>query len=563
MPKALRRLPTTSTRKHTEAHQGFALPLVISIGAILTVGGFALIARSFGALTKSIRLEQAQQAREIAEAGMAETIENLNRRFNYLLINCYQNSTNECENIVFDTDTGKRVGLWNEPRYPSAVCPGAQRLPYPYFTKPTTQPTGEYKIIRYVFDGTQFYGGKGTITVEGTRRNDNNQILATSVIQKTFEVKPKNCGANLKENANNSGFPGLKANSISLGGNDVKGSISGNILCTECKYADPLNPQEGEERSLIGANPNEDIAQIDGNIFIGDITEPDVWPIPTLIREKIAPINNGIETIKPLQDYLDHEVVDGKQTNTFKITAGSSPANTTGITASHGGMCATDIPDTSIADGQPITYCITASILLKNTEQLEIDTTNGPVKLYVTGDVDVGGQRSIQQSRSDGESTSAYRLGLFGLNQSECSAERETNADFQQDVVLSGVSKQKGGEEPKAANLFVHFPCGKVAINGGAQSDAECNTTDPSITPEIAAETGEIPYGDCGGGDIRGVVWAEEWDGSKSNNAQLVVPAEAADDALDYQGFEYSISVKDYVAVGTNSWFGFGGILGQ
>ena len=123
MPKALRYLLKTSSSpgKHAEAHQGFVLPLVISLGLILTVGGFALIARSFGALTKSIRLEQAQQAREIAEAGIAETIENLNRRFNYLLINCYQNSTNECENIVFNTDTGKKIGLWNEPRYPSAV----------------------------------------------------------------------------------------------------------------------------------------------------------------------------------------------------------------------------------------------------------------------------------------------------------------------------------------------------------------------------------------------------------------------------------------------------------
>ena len=107
--------------------------------------------------------------------------------------------------------------------------------------------------------------------------------------------------------------------------------------------------------------------------------------------------------------------------------------------------------------------------------------------------------------------------------------------------------------------MFVHFPCGKVGISGGAQNEAECNTTDESITPENALE-GQVPYGDCGGGDIRGVVWAEEWDGSGSNNAQLVVPSNAADDGLREQGFEYAISVKDYVAIGTNSWFGFGGV---
>ena len=555
-----------SIRKQLTPHEieGFALPMVIVMGLILTVGGFALLARSFGGLVNSIRSEQSRQAREIAEAGMAETLENLNRRFNYLLINCYQNTNNECQNIVFTSSPSRtQVGLWNAPRYPSSVCPGAQRLPYTQFTKATTQPKGEYKVVSYVFDGTQFYGGKGTLTIEGTRRSEDNQILATSVIQKTFEVKPKNCGADLKGNANNSGFPGLKANSISLGGNDVKGSISGNILCTECEYADPLNPQPGEERELIGANPNEDISQIDGHIFIGEITEPDVWPIPSAIREKIAPKDEeGQEIIKPLQDFIDHEEVDDKKSNTYKITAGVAPASTGSITTSNGGMCATDVPDPAIADGQPITYCIASSIILSNTEQLEIDTTNGPVKLYVTGNVDVGGQRSIQQTRSDGETTSAFRLGLFGLNQAECSAERDSDGNFQQQVSLAGVSKTKGGEAPKAANLFVHFPCGKVGISGGAQSEAECNTTDPTITPDNATE-GQIPYGDCGGGDVRGVVWAEEWDGSNSNNAQLVVPPDAADDGLRNQGFEYSISVKDYVAVGTNSWFGFGGLLGR
>ena len=194
-------------------------------------------------------------------------------------------------------------------------------------------------------------------------------------------------------------------------------------------------------------------------------------------------------------------------------------------------------------------------------EQLEVDTTNGPVKLYVTENVDVGGQRSIKQTRSDGEETTAFRLGLYGLNEAECSMIREDNTDFQQHVKLAGVSKTKKkkngtGEEPKAANIFVHFPCGKVGIHGGAQNEAECNT-DPDDT------TSEIPYGDCGGGDIRGVVWAEDWDGSNSNNAQLVVPPGVGDDALNNQGFDYSISVKDYVAIGVNSWFGFGGLLGR
>ena len=165
--------------KKANVDQGLALPLVVVVGFILAIGGMALIARAFSGLARSIRSEQSRQAREIAEAGMAETLENLNRQFNYLLINCYQNSNNECQNIVFTSSpSGTQVGLWNAPRYPSSVCPGAQRLPYTQFTKATTQPKGEYKVVSYVFDGTQFYGGKGTLTIEGTRRSESNHFLS-------------------------------------------------------------------------------------------------------------------------------------------------------------------------------------------------------------------------------------------------------------------------------------------------------------------------------------------------------------------------------------------------
>ena len=86
-----------------------------------------------------------------------------------------------------------------------------------------------------------------------------------------------------------------------------------------------------------------------------------------------------------------------------------------------------------------------------------------------------------------------------------------------------------------AASLsaFIYAPCAKVGINGGAQSSVdECNFEDSTITvdnyldPSINTENLK-PYGDCGGGDVRGVVWAETWDGSNSNQAQLVVPPDS------------------------------------
>lgn len=54
-----------STRLETTAKK-FILPLIISVGLIPTVGGFALLTRVFGGFMGSIRSEQARQTREIA-----------------------------------------------------------------------------------------------------------------------------------------------------------------------------------------------------------------------------------------------------------------------------------------------------------------------------------------------------------------------------------------------------------------------------------------------------------------------------------------------------------------
>ena len=68
---------------------GFALPLVMLLGLIMTVGGMAMLTRMFGGLVGSIKYEQTQHERAIAEAGLSKSIATLNNAYNYLLINCY------------------------------------------------------------------------------------------------------------------------------------------------------------------------------------------------------------------------------------------------------------------------------------------------------------------------------------------------------------------------------------------------------------------------------------------------------------------------------------------
>lgn len=561
---------------------GLALPIVMLVGAVGFLGVTTVAIVTSRGLLRSIDSQQERQAREYAEAGMAKTIETLNSDYKYLLINCYNNASSECKNIVY-VEGGINKGTWTSPRS-VLQCDGSTGLiPLPAAELEQTlsnTPNGSYKILSYVFDGTPFYGGQGTLTVEGSvwRNDDLNREqppLSRVILQKTFNVASKNCEAGFEDPSTSSGFGGICAKSVNLGNNDVYGAISGNIICTDCAYSDPDNGTQEEARDLIQAGNN---ATVSGKIFIGGEPCPDIYPFPPTL---LTTLLNSQGTTQDLQDYISQEPGLRK----YKVVAAESAPTASGA-INNGGMCITDQGNNTdpssglpLGDGAPFTYCLVDNIILQNTEQLEVDTTNGPVKIYTLNDIDVGGQRSISQvvTGTDGEAT-PFRLGLYGRSVAECQAERVIDENFQQEVYLSGVTnvKGKGGNkggnvEAKAANVFVHFPCGKVGINGGAQStvsDSDCNFdndainvdnyTDPVINPSNLP-----PYGDCGGGDVRGVVWAEEWDGSNSNQAQLVVPTNAPDDGGEYNGEDYSAGVKDFVAIGTSVWSGFGRIISQ
>ncbi|NBS13130.1 MAG: hypothetical protein EBS77_10805 [Gammaproteobacteria bacterium] len=172
-----------------------------------------------------------------------------------------------------------------------------------------------------------------------------------------------------------------------------------------------------------------------------------------------------------------------------------------------------------------------ASISLNGQSILTIDSTAGPVRLYVSGNISAGGKTGIAHDGEPG------RLGLFGnpiSSDSRCSSDPSFS---NQSITLAGTSKPA-----KAANLFAYFPCGTTVINGGAQATADCT-----------------PDGACGGGDVYGAIWTKTWNGSSANQAQLVVPEDMSSQLLEYFGTSYAISIRDYVALGVNSWRGFQG----
>jgi len=528
------RISIASKINYGYENKGFILPLVISVGLIMLAGSAAMLARSFGGLIGSTRLEQSRQAREIAEAGIAQTIEALNRNYNYLLINCYPFTDNsDCINTGFWDTTAS---------LPSSVCSDADLDGTPALTASTTKPTGDYVIDSYSFSGTQFYGGTGRLRVIGYRKNsDKTKILAAAAVEMSFDVKPKPCNCSFGDfsgECSSSGFPGLLASYINLGNNDVKGATSGNILCTKCPNPNSDGPPTREQaEAAIGALKNSDV---DGQIYLGPINLP---PVPTFPDgnpdDKGEDTPNLLQHVNKAANVTDLPLTTtGTKDPTYLITASSTPTTNT-TTANNNGYCATDTSD------PPVTHCRINSIVLSGKERMEIDTTEGPVRLYVEGlDANTPGGQVVKVGGATGiiHDGEPEKLAMYGLPINAdpiCSS--SNSSDTIQTVTLSGTSQ---GSTQKAANMFVYFPCASVGINGGSGAEADCYND-----------------GDCGGGDVEGAIWAKNWDGSNSKNAQLVVPKDMGSKLFLGLGTRFGLSVQDYIALGVNSWASFEKLL--
>ena len=507
----------TSKKK---ASDGFVLPLITVLGFILAIGGMTLIARSLGGLMGSIRQQHSRSAREAAETGIAITLESLNRQYSYLLINCYARNISTLTGSSPPTKNScSNTGTWSSPSLPSAICKGSRSpgISFPELRGITADPNTRYRIEHYAFNGTSFYGGTGSLKIIGERlSNDNSQVLATSAIQQEFNVNPKPCPVG-------SGFPGLLAlQHMNLGGNDVRGVTSGNVFCVSCTVEDPSLSDgtftQSELEAAVGASSGSDI---DGQIYIGELHVPDAKTFPDGSSDEDG------ETTKNLKQFVTAKTIDTSLT----ITA-SSIQTTSTATTSNGNMCATD------ASSPPITHCLISAINLNGKEVLKVDSTAGPVRLYISGDVNAGGATGISHIWSTEGDPPAARLSLFG-NPKSSDDDCESDPSYtNQTVTLAGTSKPA-----KAANLFAYFPCAETGINGGGGEDPICDEA-----------------GECGGGDISGAIWTKNWGMSNSNVAELTVPANMASQLLEYFGTDYAISVRRYVAQGVKDWRGFQGL---
>lgn len=625
-------------RSHAEGSEGFALSLVVVLGFILAIGGMTLIARSFGGLVGSVRQQKSREAREAAEIGLAVTMEALNGGYGYLMINCYPNPGNptaDATKPLFGNSESPvknscyHTGGWGvdpddsqgrddiAPEFPSSLCPGS-RTGYPRLDGSLTVPTMRYRVDFYAFNGTEFYGGKGTLKVTGeSLSDDQTKVLATSTIQQTFNVITEPCG----------GFPGLlMINDGNIGNNDILGFNSkANVHCVECDIEGDPNQygmySEDQLRDAVGASLDENRAQI-GNISIGPIEFPDVPRFPDKDVDCIKPgcttLNEGYGDDPALQTANSHNFsrqdnnqnilkivslnVDGNpseawwQNNNHHEKFDFSP---TFIDLSNNASPPVLPPLPGAADEAPGFYVTTDGwrIVAGNVEgalNVERATIDGISDQYVHKNTDNLISDFCVVLKDAGEMVTHCKLGNFKVGSNKLTVNTENGpVRLYFDGATIAVSG-KGGVEHVRTSAQDKPPASRLGFfgvrDGGSVVDYQ---SDSKLTCDAGAEqnlqsvtlsggggysdlfayfpcgvvginggsSGEVADGYCKQpGDMNGAIWAAYWNGSNSDNAELCVPDDMINQLRYFFGADFALSVRRYRAQGISDWRGFQGL---
>ncbi|XFA71895.1 type II secretion system protein [Thermosynechococcaceae cyanobacterium Okahandja] len=487
--------------------RGFTLPLVLGMGLIMMVVALTLISRSQLDVSTASLQKQTQQAFAVAEGGMARTLGLLNGNYQILLRRTYNPvnpNTGQAYLIDRAADANKvgqpnTAGIavattneWTAASLGDAVppCFTLDNVSDILLNGQIGNPTqGNYRILAYLYDQPS---ETGHLLIEG--RLPNNSPANAFILQKMV-ITDRNVPAN---------FPGLLAQSINLGNNDVFGTVNGNVICTnanncqvpaaQCVNGQPTN---AGLRAAVGALNN---SIVEGTIAVNKITLPTFPTTPPIVNPSGTPPING-DVAAPagseLANTLTKTETDGTIGSNGRYSEGAYSLGNIGAgTYPRPG----DRPyvDTSLPVGHPdrIYYAYRiGNINLSGNNNLTFNTSRFPVRLFVTGNISLSGQAGIRNICSPNSDTCGTGANM-GLPSGVGTPDRlriygnppdPNNAVADQQFTLSGGST--------AGSLFVYAPDARVGINGGSSNP-----------------------------DIYGAVWAKEWNGSSSNNAEISVP---------------------------------------
>ena len=344
---------------------GSTLAIALIASGVLFAGSIGLAIAGSAARESSARQYLSRQAQDVAEAGLTITLEKLNGIYRYLLV---RNLANWSSTSLVATQIcpNARTDFANMPTSGTISSSGGGTF-------------GSYSISSYTFSGSPYYGGTGILSVTG-KVNQSGRTAATSTVTASIQVVPKNCGGTITTPPTTSGFPGLIGLGVSLGNNDIYGTVNGNILCMTCT---------GTTQAQLSSQVNQlSQSTVNGSLFGGSIPLP---PIPS------TPSN------------FPATGEDIKSTKTY--TSGTS----------NGGFCVTPT-------NENVTYCRIKSINLKSSDTLTfVGTSTTPMRVYIDEDVSMSGNSRIIHNGSP------ENLAIFGHA-------ADSNSSNDQQFVLNGGS---------------------------------------------------------------------------------------------------------------------------
>lgn len=508
--------------------QGFAVPIAIGLGFIILLIATTLIIRSQEDRVTASAQKATAQSLAVAEGGITRSLSTLKQlhkgayfRLNYDSLNSTTAQTHLGPDAILNSgdEETTAVNQWSNPPY-TVPCSTANSSP-PNLVSGKMGTSGNYTIKAYRYrdpDGNPRTGDEtGHLLIEGTHRKAGSQIQVSIPITQTAIA---------------GSFPGLSADNINLGNNDVlkatgnHGSAA-NVICKDCilpsSGCDANEPTPAGLNSAVGRGPN---SKIDGKIFIGDPQLPPVPAPPTTAcstitlaaREVCAitlPLNeltpgNGEKILPRISDLATHQpgtpfhykissldfsgsrgqLTIYTRTRTTHLNAnadlGATSINLTTVdglavndqlsVGSDSGIYTIDgisgntlTITPSIATAQPL-----GSVVAKPTNTTH-NPYGDPVYLYVSGNIRFSGSASIIHTGSP------ELLRIYG------NAADPNNATTDQQFTLNGGAS--------TSNLFIYAPDASLGINGGSSKP-----------------------------DINGAVWVKTWNGSSSNNTEIRIP---------------------------------------
>jgi len=283
-------------------------------------------------------------------------------------------------------------------------------------------------------------------------------------------------------------FPGLLATDINLGNNDVYGTVAGNVVCTNTANCPVPAAQCDENGEPTQAGLLSAVGANNNATVEGQIfiSDLELPPLPT------APADGSAGTYN--LGNINGPITLPRMSGTADVPDENGVYHYKVSSITVNGNDATKL---RINTATPTTD--------------EDDSSDTKVILYVSGNITFSGQAWLQHNDESNNSSendgSPGKLRIYGNPLDPNNTATDQTFSF------------NGGAA--ASNLFVYAPDATMGVDGGS-----------------------------GTGDITGAVWVKTWNGSSSNNADVVVP----DNMEELLGEDFNVGVKKSRTGSVTQW---------